>query len=77
MARSGQVLASRPPPWHGGRMEQQHGQSSRAGGAIIAFTIIAGAVIGNHFGQASIGVVVGIALGVVIAGGLYLFDRRR
>lgn len=76
-AQAGQPLAPRTPLWHADRMEQQPGQSSRAGGAIIAFTIIAGAVIGNHFGQASVGVVGGIALGVIVAVGLYLVDRRR
>ena len=76
-AQAGLVLALPKLSWHGGMMEQQPCQSSRAGGAIIAFTIIAGAVIGNHFGQASVGVVGGIALGVLAAVGLYMVDRRR
>ncbi|ATE64822.1 hypothetical protein [Rhizorhabdus dicambivorans] len=58
-------------------MEQQKGGASRAGGAIVAFTIIAGAVIGNHFGQPSIGVLSGIGLGVALALALFLVDRRR
>lgn len=58
-------------------MEQEKRQSSRAGGAILAFMIVAGAVIGNHFSQPSVGIVAGIALGVIITLALYLLDRRR
>jgi hypothetical protein len=58
-------------------MEQQHGRSSRAGGAILAFSIIVGAVFGNHFGQPSLGVIIGTGLGVAVTLGLYLVDRRR
>ena len=80
-AQAGQALAPDAPPWHGITMEQQNGpkphQASRASGALVAFTIIAGAVIGNHFGQPSIGVLAGIGLGVVIAVGLWLVDRKR
>jgi hypothetical protein len=80
-AQAGQVLAPGTPPWHGVGMEQQNGQkphqASRASGALIAFTIIAGAMIGNHFGQPSIGVLAGIGLGVAIAVGLWLVDRKR
>lgn len=80
-AQAGQVLAYTPRPWHGVTMEQQNGtpkpQASRAGGAIVAFSIIAGAVIGNHFGQPSIGIVAGIGLGVAVALGLFLIDRKR
>jgi len=60
-----------------GLMEHGHRQSSRAGGAILAFTIIAGALIGNHFGQPSIGMLAGTGIGVAIAVGLYLLDRRK
>jgi len=58
-------------------MEQQSGNASRAGGAIIAFSILAGAIIGNHFGQPSIGMVSGTAIGAAIALALYFHDRRR
>ncbi len=51
-------------------------KGSRAGGAILAFTIIAGALIGIRLGQPSLGTVIGLATGVVISVGLFLYDRR-
>jgi len=58
-------------------MEQQSGKASRAGGAIIAFTIVAGAITGNHYGQPSIGTLIGTAIGVTITIALYLYDRSK
>ena len=80
MERPAQVrtyLARRGGAWHGARMEQHSGKASRAGGAIIAFSIIAGAIIGNRMGQPSIGMVTGTGIGVAISLALYLYDRRR
>ncbi len=57
-------------------MEQQSGKASRAGGFVIAMTIMAGALIGAHHGQPSLGVVIGTGIGVALALGLYLYDRR-
>ena len=70
------MLARRARPWHGALMEPNSGKASRAGGFIIAVTIMAGALLGAHFGQPSAGVVIGTGLGVVIALGMYLYDRR-
>ena len=50
--------------------------SPRAAGAIIAFTVIAGALGGAIAGQASIGVLAGFGLGVFAALLLWLRDRR-
>ncbi len=58
-------------------MERNSGTASRAGGAIIAFTVIAGAIVGMRLGQPSLGTVIGTAVGVAIALALYLYDRRR
>ncbi|WP_347270172.1 hypothetical protein [Rhizorhabdus histidinilytica] len=58
-------------------MEQNSGKASRAGGAIIAFTIMAGAIVGNHYGQPSMGMLIGTGAGVAIATILYLIDRSR
>jgi len=58
-------------------MTQQNSQASRAGGAIIAFTIIAGAIAGNHYGQPSLGMLIGTGIGTAIAIGLYFYDRTR
>ena len=58
-------------------MEPIKRRASRAGGFIIAFTIMVGALFGARAGQPSLGVVVGTGLGVAIALGLFLYDRRR
>ncbi len=59
-------------------MEQQgSGSASRAGGAIIAFTTMAGALVGAYLHQPSLGTVLGLALGVAISLALYFHDRRR
>ena len=50
---------------------------SRAGGAILAIAIIAGAVAGTMVGQSSIGLLVGTATGIVLAVLIWLNDRRR
>lgn len=58
-------------------MEQQSRKASRAGGAIIAFSILIGAFIGIQLGQPSAGTVIGTAVGIAIAVMLYVYDRRR
>lgn len=49
----------------------------RAAGAFIALSVIAGTVIGVFLHQPSAGVVGGAAVGIAIALGLWLSDRRR
>lgn len=51
-------------------------RSPRAGGAAIALLAIVGAVVGNIYGQASLGLVAGVGAGVLIALGIWLADRR-
>lgn len=58
-------------------MEPHQAKASRAGGAILAFSILAGAIIGNSMGEPSVGMVSGTGVGVAIALALYLYDRRR
>lgn len=58
-------------------MQNDSNRGSRAGGAILAFSILAGALIGVKFGQPSMGVVGGIAFGVAISLGLFIIDRQR
>jgi uncharacterized membrane protein len=55
----------------------QTGKASRAGGAIIAATILVGAVIGARLGQPSLGTVIGAVSGTVITIAIFLYDRRR
>lgn len=60
-----------------GAMADPKSQASRAGGFIIAITVIAGAIIGIRCGQPSIGLLIGAAVGTGISVALYLWDRRR
>lgn len=55
----------------------QTGKASRAGGAIIAVTILGGALIGARLGQPSLGTVIGAAVGAIVTLAIYLYDRRR
>jgi len=73
----GKVLARRRRPWHGAAMKQNSGGTSRAGGFIIAVTIMAGAIVGARFGQPSLGLVIGTGIGVAMTLALYIYDRRR
>ena len=49
----------------------------RAAGAFIALGLLAGALIGVFFHQPTLGLLTGFALGLAIAIGLWLMDRRR
>ena len=71
------VLALPQRAWHGALMEQQSGRASRAGGAILAFSILLGVIVGVKLGQPSAGMVIGTAIGAAISIGLYLYDRRQ
>ncbi len=48
----------------------------RAGGALLAASLLAGVLIGLFAGQPSIGFLGGLALGVVLLAGVWLLDRR-
>lgn len=58
----GARMTSSPPP--------------RAAGALIAFSVIGGAIAGVAAGQPSIGTLAGFGLGVAVALLLWLRDRR-
>jgi len=58
-------------------MPQKTNNASRAGGAILAFSILAGALAGAKLGQPSIGVLAGTGIGIAITIALFLLDRRR
>ena len=54
----------------------EHKRSSRAGGSIIAISILVGAVAGIVAGEPSIGFLVGAAFGAAVAMLLWLRDRK-
>ncbi|HWW66275.1 MAG TPA: hypothetical protein VNZ43_16090 [Sphingomonadaceae bacterium] len=49
----------------------------RAAGALLALSIVAGAVIGTLLGQSTIGILAGIAVGVAIQIVYWWKDRAR
>ncbi|MBV9843281.1 MAG: hypothetical protein JOY99_17390 [Sphingomonadaceae bacterium] len=51
--------------------------SPRAGGAIIALTTIAGALVGKLAHQPSIGILVGFAIGVIVSLLIWRADAKR
>jgi hypothetical protein len=64
------------PSCHGPPMSQPR-RYTQAAGSVLAIAIIAGAVAGVIVGQPSIGFLVGLAAGVLIALLFWLNDRRR
>lgn len=51
-------------------------QNARSGGALLALSIVAGAVGGVIGGQASIGFLAGLAVGLALLAAVWLADRR-
>lgn len=49
----------------------------RAAGALLAFSVIAGALIGTLNGEPSLGFLIGAGIGVLISVMVWLIDRRR
>jgi hypothetical protein len=49
----------------------------RAGGAFLALSIVVCAVIGVLFGQPTIGILAGIAIGIAIVSAIWWRDRPR
>ena len=58
-------------------MSEQRNRAGRAGGSILAGSIIAGVIGGSILGQPSIGFLAGAGTGVLMALLLWLRDRKR
>jgi hypothetical protein len=52
------------------------GTRSRAGGALLAAGILAGALVGVAIGQPSIGILAGTCAGLAVLGLIWWLDRR-
>jgi hypothetical protein len=52
------------------------GKYSRSGGCLLAFSVVAGVVVGLIFKQPSIGFLAGSALGLTLVLAVFLLDRR-
>jgi hypothetical protein len=63
-------------PWQGQSMTNRKKDPTGAG-AIIAFLILGGAITGGLMGQPSIGLLSGLALGILIAVLLWLRERDK
>ena len=50
--------------------------TTRAGGALLALSIVAGALIGVFLGQPSIGFLAGAGIGLVLLALVWLADRK-
>lgn len=48
-----------------------------AGGSLLALSLIAGSIFGATRGQASLGFVAGLAVGLVLLTAVWLVDRAR
>jgi len=53
-----------------------HGRRSRAGGVLVALSIVGGTIAGFIAHQPSIGVLAGAAVGLVLLILVWLIDRR-
>jgi hypothetical protein len=49
----------------------------RAGGFLLAISILIGPVVGSLFGQPSIGFLAGVGIGLLLLTAVWLADRRR
>ena len=49
----------------------------RAGGALLALSVLLGAFIGGLMREASLGFLIGLAIGLLLVGLVWWLDRRR
>jgi membrane associated rhomboid family serine protease len=73
----GAVLAPASRAWHWERLEGQEGLVQRGGGILVAIGLLLGSVIGVMQGQPSIGLIAGLAVGLVGAALVAWWDSRR
>ena len=69
-----EVLVSGPRLCHGRAMAQQN---KLGGGCFLVVPILIGFIAGMATGNAYRGVLIGLGIGIVLAVGIWLIDRRR
>lgn len=52
-------------------------RASRAGGCLLAASLITGPIVGMAYRQPSVGFLAGLGVGLVLAGLVWLLDRGR
>ncbi|HEY6916579.1 MAG TPA: hypothetical protein VI381_02965 [Allosphingosinicella sp.] len=58
-------------------MAQTPSKAPRSAGALLALSILAGAIVGLFLGQPSIGFLAGLGIGIVVTLLVWLLDRRK
>ena len=71
------MLASLGLGWQPHVMQQRFVKNPRAGGSLLALSVILGAFAGTLLRQPSIGVVAGTAIGIAICLAVWLADIRQ
>jgi hypothetical protein len=71
------TLASHRGTWQGATMDNSNTSPPAAGGCLLAASIVVGAFVGVVYNQISAGIVIGVAVGAVIAVAIWLRDRTR
>jgi hypothetical protein len=64
------------PNCHDPAMSQSSGRGSQAGGAILALSILSGAIAGIIVGQPSAGLLAGAVIGILVAVAIWLRGRH-
>jgi uncharacterized membrane protein len=57
-------------------MSDERSRTSRGGGILVALAVVIGAVAGLALRQPQIGMIAGLATGLVLAALVWLLDRR-
>ena len=58
-------------------MDRPARKPQRAGGALLALSVLFGAFIGGLMREASLGFLIGLAIGLLLVGLVWWLDRRR